>query len=322
MRKAGDNNICKVATLAGVSHSTVSRVFHRDPRITGETAERVFAAARKLGYAPGKRGTPTIGVILPIPNFDSYTSMAFAAVYREIMKRHWYCELIPSSDLSLLGDRYISGAIEILAGPEFLEKWAEDFIQPVVSFCHPGHAVNHIYSVTSDGAADMERIVSRLAEFGHKKIGLILGHSRNDETHSENHRCSGFLAAMANRKVPDPENYALLHDHGTVEKRLDTLLNLGVTAIIALPGQTGVQVLNLIHERGLRVPEDLSLVVWEFPNVSEFQNPPLTALLPDLDKFATAACDTLVKFWSKQKIGRIPPIPGILIERRSIGPAV
>jgi LacI family transcriptional regulator len=318
MRKAGNNTICSVAARAGVSHSTVSRVFHRDPRITWETAEKVFAAARELGYVPEKRGTPTVGVILPIPNFDSYTSMAFAAVYREIQKRRWYCELIPSSDISMLGDRYLSGAIEILAGPNFLDEWTEHFVQPVVTFCHSDRATNNVYSVTSDGIADMERVVSYLTRFGHKKIGLLLGHSIQEEGYAENHRCSGFLIAMSKRGILSPERYALFHDQGTLEERLDTLLKYGVTAIIVLPGEFGVSLLDIIHHRGLQVPRDLSLVAWEFPNVSEFQNPPLTALLPDVDKFAATACDMLVDLWNRRKLSNVSPIPGILIERQSV----
>lgn len=318
MRKTKDNNICAVAARAGVSHSTVSRVFHRDRRITQDTAEKVFLAAREIGYTPNKRGVPTIGVIIPIPNFDSYTSVAFAAVYREILKRRWYCELISSTDISMLGGRYISGAIEILASPDFISKWVENFIQPVITFCHPGKVMNNVYSVASDGPADMERIISYLTDYGHEKIGLLMGHSKQDDSESKNHRYSGFLNALAKRGVISPEQYVLFHDSGTLEERLYILLELGITAIIALPAELGAKLLTVIRRKGLRVPEDISLIAWEFPNVSEFQNPPLTALMPDLDQFAVAACNQLVNIWEKRKIVDIPSIPGTLIERQSV----
>lgn len=56
-----------------------------------------------------------------------------------------------------------------------------------------------------------------------------------------------------------------------------------------------MEVLHSIRSRGIRIPQDLSLITWELRHVSEYQEPPLTTLEQDYGKMALLAFETLEK---------------------------
>ncbi len=309
-----------VAEAAGVSQSTVSRVLNRDPRISSATAAQVIRAMRLLEYSPETPAARrTVGILLPSRvGGDSYVPFMLNALVQEALKRRLRLEIVPDNDLALLNERLVSGAVSILAKPEFSRVWRETLNLPLVRMGANGNLLEGIGSVASDGAADLETVVDHLFQHGHRRIGFMAAYGEKQESYNPSRRAEGFLRAMRKRGEPEPERF-LRFDSAAAIRHLEELINgEGVTALIVLPGIYALETADLLKEGGFRIPEDISLVAWEFENVSCYMTPPHTALAPELGKFAVGAFDLLEQLIERRQPVADLLIPGRLIERQSV----
>ena len=113
--------IQEVAKLAGVSASTVSRVFSHHPNIRPEVREQVLNAARRYGYRP-RLSAKQKNIVILTPYKQIYPAMEFVEMMtselsRELALNHFRIELLPHDDLERLGEISFCGAIGIGIDP-------------------------------------------------------------------------------------------------------------------------------------------------------------------------------------------------------------
>ncbi|MBO4632536.1 MAG: LacI family DNA-binding transcriptional regulator, partial [Lentisphaeria bacterium] len=106
------------------------------------------------------------------------------------------------------------------------------------------------------------------------------------------------------------------HDAG-LERRIDSLLEQGITALTVIPGESTLKILNYLNRQGIRIPKDLSVVTREIPGILDCWDPPLTAYEPDYTAHLERAVDLIEAHYNHQSLKNIA-IPGRLIERGSV----
>lgn len=136
-------------------------------------------------------------------------------------------------------------------------------------------------SVTSDGFGGGFQAARHLMELGHRRIGFVLPEA-GVEPFEE--RMRGYQWALQSSGLP-PHSVRVLtleYDmpHEAWERQFDNLLRQQEppTALIAANDDTAVSILRLCKDRGIRVPEDMSLVGFDDMPFCEHLNPPLTTL--------------------------------------------
>lgn len=277
-----------VAREVEMSTATVSRALRGLPGVSEETRDRVRETAHRLGYTPspsaaGLAGgqTRTVAVIVPF-----VTQWFFAAVVQgaeEELRTRGYDLLL----YNLAGDpaarhRVFStglltkrvDAILVLSlkpSPEELAS-LEALGKPVtiVGADQPGLA-----TVRIDDALAARTATRHLLDLGHRRIGYVGGSTEGvlDFT-APIERVAGYRASLAEAGVPhDP---ALEVDGeftlaGGV-RAADTLLDLPdrPTAIFAASDEMAIGALRAARERGLRVPEDLSVIGIDDHEMADF----------------------------------------------------
>ena len=317
MRKASGKSIVDVGRLAGVSFATVSRVFRNDPHVAKETIRKVHKAAYKLGYVHyGKDQNPLIGVFMPeLHESYFYTISSYTALTREILKRGWNFEIIHLSRMKMIKERFLSGAVNLYRGDDV--SWNKNYLQPLITYRAHKPMLDNVYSIAEDGAHDMEECVKYLWDLGHRRIGLLLNHSAEEEESSMEQRRRAFLDSMNRRGADDPVKNIFFNRDGSLSSRIDRLLDHGVTALIAAGSFLGLQTYHELLARGLQIPRDISLITWEIPSISENLYPRLTAMKQNFEGWAVAACDLFETVWSGKKAEHSIYIPGRLIIRES-----
>jgi DNA-binding LacI/PurR family transcriptional regulator len=94
-----------------------------------------------------------------------------------------------------------------------------------------------------------------------------------------------------------------------------------VTAVFAANDHLALGIMLALHERGRRVPDDVSVVGFDDVPESAFYIPPLTTVRPDFDAAAAASLELLLaQIFSGQRHGERRIIPPRLVARRSVGP--
>ena len=310
-----------VAKAAGVAQSTVSLVLNNSPKVAVETQRAVLDAARALGYPLiPQNNRRFIGIILSREiSSASYQTMCLEALKQVISERGFRMELVCSEDIPLLNERAICGAIAISGIPSINQEWAQYKTIPLVRIASCGNHRNNIYSVYNDVEANLGLALEHLRALGHRRIGLLLGWSRSHECLLREKYGEVFLRQLSKYGTETPELLLAYEDENElIEHSLQKLLEQNITSLIIIPGDTALKVGAQLRKKGIKIPEQLSLITREYPGVTEFWDPPLTALLPDYKELASQAINILEKLINREKNVCDVMVPGVLIKRASV----
>jgi LacI family transcriptional regulator, repressor for deo operon, udp, cdd, tsx, nupC, and nupG len=303
-----------VAAQAGVSEATVSRVLNGKPGVGEETRLQVLTALDVLGYErPAALRSASAGLIgLVVPELVNPIFPAFAQMIESGLAGHRYtpvlCTQTPGGVtedeyVEMLLARGVSGIIFIsglhadsTADPGRYHALTERGLPIVlVNGYLPGLDAPFL---SCDDATGVDLSVGHLAALGHRRIGLAMGPARYVPARR---KLEGFHAAMRRHLDPAPT-----HDEITslVEWTIFTadggadataaLLDRGVTAVVCGSDVMAYGAIRVARARGLRLPEDLSLVGSDDNPVLDFVDPPLTTVRQPVLEISAAAVRALL----------------------------
>ena len=287
-----------IARFCGCSQTTVSRVLNNHPSVDPRTREAVLSCARACGYPiRDKHGKLRIGIVFSRDTaIDSFQAMVLDALKNAIHRHGHRMEIVFNEDLDSLNDHPVSGAIAVTGDPTLNRRWAETTILPLIRFGAKGNSSNGIYSVFSDESTLVGRAVRELCKAGHRRIALFLRRSHDkDDTLAEN--VSEPFRRAIKKFLPGEKEILISYGekNASPDERLDTLLKKKISALIVIPGDTALELCAGLRRRGLKIPEDISVVSREFEHVLEFCDPPVSAMRPDYEAMSEAAVSMLEK---------------------------
>jgi LacI family transcriptional regulator len=317
-RTAADRTTIRdIAAIAGVSAATVSRALNDRSEVSKQTRDAVIRVARSHNYsanrsARGLSGGRTGLVGLTLPNvhaayFAAILGGATEALYEQDMR----VLLCPTGheharEVSLL-DRLMHGTTDgaLIVLPE--ESSAElsalyDERYPFVVVDPRQRLEERIPAVSAAHASGATEATTHLLELGHRRIGVITGPSGWLATEE---RRRGYHAAMAaGGATPDPAlEIASDFKLGGGNTAAGTLLDLDdpPTAIFAFNDPMAIGVMHAASARGLRVPEDLSIVGFDDTDEASLMMPMLTTVRQPLAEMSRMAVNLLIRLLANQR---------------------
>ena len=327
--------IKEVAKLAGVSPSTVSRALSNRIFVEEETRQRVLRAVEELGYKPNilarglKQGrTYTLALLVPDINSLFYPQI-MKSLEREAAAQG-YSVLLCNNDediererqaLELLTARGIDGVLCLSVEDEVshLVQLREDKKMPVVLINRT--VPDPLSCVTVDHEAGGYAMTRYLLERGHRRIAGVFG---SFERQRFRERYAGCKRALKEFGIEDYKKY-FLYDVDTAEeayRRTSGLLARGEgplpTAFFASMDIMAIGVYRALSERGLRIPEDVSVAGFDNIEMTQYMMPPLTTYAVPIDEMAQCCVTNLLEqMEDRDKLVR-ETIPGAVIERASV----
>lgn len=310
-----------VAKAAGVSQSTVSRVMNSDTRIGLDTRRKVLAAARELGYdmRPAS-GRWSIGVLLGFAarNANGYYAELFAAVFQEIEERRLHLEPIWKKFNIDNEPRPIRGLL-ILSNPE-PQALTQYYPLPIVWINGPSDHLHNICSASTDSTASLRLAIRHLWKLGHRDIRFLSLEGRTAEERKYTHRWESFLALMRSYGVESPERQGIFPGKDSPDGMISAVrsaVNDGCTAFICVNSQHTLLLNAALHALRISVPDDVSVIDWEFDGVSAYLDPPRTALAVNFAGLARRALDMLTTMVENHTTPPDALVSSILIRRKS-----
>lgn len=296
-----------VARLAGVSYQTVSRVLNRPAQVSPRTQQRVEAAMRQLNYVPNRvaqqlagKATRTLGLatsdlalMAPAQIASAIQHRAAAQGYHLVMAmtaesgaaaaRATVNELLAQRVDGLLINLPLESAdalqLQILCAEKptlFLDVAAE----AAVAQCQ--------YS----SAAGAQLGVAHLLALGHRKIGLLNGPAHSVSARQRFHAWEQALAAQQLRP-----HCVLTGDWsaGSGYQAIMTLLPHNLPqALLVANDQMALGAMRALHQHGVAIPEDISLIGYDDTAESAWYQPPLTTVRQDLKRLGEVSVDRLL----------------------------
>ena len=300
-----------VAQRAGVSIMTVSNVVNNKPGVSQDTRLLVEQTIRQLGYRPNlsarslaKGRTGVLSLCIPeveIPYFaELSSSMMHAAeqwAYRILINQlSWDRD----RELEVLAGRTNDLTDGILLYPATLTHTDLDHVattKPVVLF-GGSEVFESISHVVIDNAAAAEDATAHLLRLGHRRVA-VLGPHLDPSSPKPNRRLIGYARALRSAKVAyQPELVVDAPEYHRVDgyRAMERLLTLDAppTAVFCLSDLLAVGALACLAQRGIRVPEEMSIVGFDDIEEIQYSAPPLTTVRPDRTGIAEQALRMLI----------------------------
>jgi LacI family transcriptional regulator len=324
-----------VARQARVSVSTVSRVLSNTGRIKASTRSRVLRIAQELNYRPdihaqalAGRKSHTLGLI--VSNLQNPFFLDIFQVMEADAKRRGYEVVVANTDYQprklassvqwMLGHR-LAGLAVIVSEKEasIFEELSASTV-PVV-FYDVGAPGPNVTNIRTDYFRGTQRVVEYLYSLGHRRMAFVGHHERLQPLYD---RKKSFLKAVGRLSSEITSATAAGSDSPDGGRQaMRSLLDAGFvpTAVICVNDFMALGVLRLLRERGLRVPEDVSVVGYDNIHLSEFTYPPLTTVNVPRDRIGHSVCTALLPERGASLVREVIIDPELIV-RDSTGPVV
>jgi LacI family transcriptional regulator len=307
--------IRQIAELAGVSIATVSRVLNGRGDVSPDTRNLVSRIIRENGYTANRsaRGlsagrTGFVGVIVPLV-YPAYFSGMLAGAAEALLDSDLQIVLSPTEnrhdrEVSILDRLHGStdGALIILPqeSNEELRRLLESGYRFVV--LDPLMPLDeNIPSVSAAHTSGADQAMRHLLDLGHRRIAQISGPHGWVATEA---RRRGYRAALASAGIlPDPRlEVESLPEIEPGREAAEVLLDLDrpPTAIFAFNDNIAIGAIQAARARGLRVPEDLSVVGFDDVEHATIVTPALTTVRQPLAEMGRTAVSLLTRLLDRQ----------------------
>jgi LacI family transcriptional regulator len=325
--------LSEVAQQAGVSPTLVSRYLNNRIELPAATRERIDAAIARLDYRPNLLAKRlSTGKAEAISLVTSEIANPFfaelAAAIEAEAERHGYAVYISSTRgdnaravnaIRRLKDQHVDGLIMMTNYPDdgrLASSLRSQKNIVLVDEDIPGVTVPRIFVDNEHGAW---LAANHLIEAGHRDIALIGG---PDGLLTVRERLAGFKRAMREHRRRVRSEWVMLGDYsrefGFEATRRLLEAPRQPTAILACSDYIAVGVLSAVHQRGLAVPDDLSLVGFDDMPFAELVDPPLTTVRQPIAEMGRIAFERLLALLNQAKVPALTRLPVKLVERRSV----
>ena len=306
--------IYDIANATGVSAPTVSKALNGTGHISVKTRDFILAKARELGYEPNSaarslatKRTYLIGVIYDDPSMQrGFNHPVFSGIlnrFKENVEAAGYDIIFLSCHTKMsyrahAAFRSVEGIAIINADGSF-NKELED-LGKVGNLCISTNAViPGICTIISDNKQAGYKAAEYLVSKGHRKIGF-LGAPNDTLFHASVERYEGFCEYMKEKGIPVDSSYRQDCEQWNVSSGEEGFSRLyerhpDMTAVFAVSDLLAMGVFNFARRRGIKIPQELSLVGFDDDYVSEYTNPRLTTFRQDSEGIANLAADLLLQ---------------------------
>ncbi|EGQ7968092.1 substrate-binding domain-containing protein [Vibrio cholerae] len=324
-----------IARLAGVSTSTVSHVINKSRFVSDEIAERVNNAAQQLNYAPSALArslkmnrTKTIGMLV-----TTSTNPFFGEVVKGVERScyHQGYNLIlcntegdnqrMKASINTLLQKRVDGLLlmcSTLEG-ERLDVFDRYPDIPVVVMDW-GPILFASDKIQDNSLQGGYMAAKHLIECGHKEIGCITGPLIR---HQAQMRYEGYKRALAEAGLGIHPDWIIESDFECEGgyQAFEKLYERGKlpSALFVCNDMMAMGVIQAASQRGLRVPDDLSLIGYDDVHIAKFMTPALTTIHQPKYRLGKAAVDTLLyRLENPDTTAQVVQLEPTLVVRNSV----
>jgi LacI family transcriptional regulator len=333
----------ELAAHVGLSPTALSLVLNDAPAansIPQETKDRIWAAAAKFNYRPNyfarslrAQRSFTLGVLIPELS-SGYSAMVLSGVEQILLQEgyfylsasHRHRENLITEYPNLFLDRRVEGIIAIDTNLQI------SLPLPVVSVS--GHKeIEGVTNIVLNHGSAAEFALEHLYKLGHRRLAFIMGQEFSSDTtvrwqsiqtaaNQKGLKIMPSLVAQLEGDSPSPEL-------GYIATRKILAKDEKFTALFAFNDISAIGAIRALQEKGLRVPQDVSVIGFDDTYDAAFHNPALTTIRQPLFEMGRLAAQTLLQRIANSNADtgandEFPPEISIepeLIIRNSTGPA-
>lgn len=324
-----------LAEAAGVSVTTVSQILNgKGERFSIETRQRVHQLQEDLGYVPDfnarnliMKSAQTIGVL--VPNLGNpFFSMFIRGVQQTSRERHFIPLIFGANHDEQLESYYLQ---------ELIKRAVDGLI--IASASITGEAIDNILKkngipyllIDQNGGPSVDRIrvddeqggqlaARHLLTLGHQRIVVVMP---EHPTQNLWIRLAGFKAQLVDQQIPLADSAVITSPMTKLGGYQATAAVLAQhpTAVFAINDETALGLMRGLHEQGVRVPDDISVLGYDDIDLDEYVVPKLTTIHQPVVTMGQQATELLInRVQNQRQPAQMVDLPVVLKQRESTGP--
>lgn len=327
-----------IAQVCGVSVATVSKALNNHKDIGEDTKEYIRRVAKEMGYSPNlsaralkTRRTHGIGVLFADEAMSGLTHDYFSSVldsFKRTAEKSGYditfinsCKDRVDRMSYLEHSRYRGFDGVVLACIDFKDPEVIELVQSDIPVVTIDYLFNNRTAIISDNVTGMRELLEYVHSMRHRKIAYIHG----ADSAVTNSRLSSFYRTAEKLGLEIPDVYireAAYRDTEHTYQVTNELLDLPdpPTCILYPDDFAAFGGINAIRERGLKIPEDISIAGYDGIRAARHLEPRLTTVQQDTERIGSQAAKELISLIERPKTTVVEPIviPGKVVEGKSV----
>lgn len=307
-----------IAAACNVSVATVSKALNGYSDISETTRDNVRRKAKELGYLPNLAAvtlktnrTYNIGVLFFDDAKTGFTQEFFARILESVKEEAesqgyaitFINKRIGRREVSYVEHcRYRGFDGVVIACIHYDDPQVGELVDSEIPVVTIDHVFHETISVTSNNVKGIADLVRYAYDMGHRRVAYI--HGADSSVTRE--RIRGFYRAAEDLGLRVPDEYVdeceyrdLAHAAECTEKMLD--LPDPPSCILYPDDFTAIGGINVIKGRGLKIPDDMSVVGYDGTSYGMLMEPQLTTLRQDTEQLGRLATEKLIELIEKPK---------------------
>ncbi|MGP4039373.1 LacI family DNA-binding transcriptional regulator [Gracilibacillus sp. D59] len=314
-----------IAKEANVSYSTVSKALNNSPLVKEVTKQKILRVAKEMGYEPNlaakqlvRKKTDVVGLIWP-----TIERIVLATLVTNISKafestRYSMILSVDSAETAIETFKkfQVDGMIVFAESENMIP---EENI-PLVAYGVSGKSEVTYPIIDANHEQAMDQAVEYLYNLGHQNIAYV-GLMNTDDA-LQNEKVEGYKKAMRKIGLTDQSIATNGLDWFDGYLAVDNVLHIEQrpTAIIGGSYDISSGILRALQEKGISVPEDLSLISYDNIPQMETTEIPMTCIGVPVDELAEEIVHAIIERVESEEINVVKKLNPTLTERQSAGP--
>jgi len=312
-----------IAKELGVSTSTVSKALRDSHEISQETKERIKAYANYYNYRPNNlalqlrsQKTKVIGIILP-KIVHHFFSTVISGVEKVANERGYNIMVCFSNEnqqkeietINVLTNGSVDGLIVSIATETLRNKALDHFYNlienevPLVLFDRVHNSIRCDKVIVDDIGAGY-KATKHLIEIGCKKIGIV---TTPEHVTVGLHRYQGYERALNEASISITKGFIInVDEEQNIYDQIKTLFDQDIDAVFAVNEIYAAIAIRIAKEKGLHIPNDLSVIGFTDGLISEYSSPSITTVVQHGFTMGEQAAELLIDRIEDQKNDMVP----------------
>lgn len=302
-----------IARESGYAVGTVSRVLNNQPNVSAEAREKILAVVQKYNFklnnnAKHLKQTANSGITIIV---KGYQNMLFSTIVerlqKEIKQKNYACMIYYVSEednevehaVQIARERHPSGILFLGSDLKCFETEFPKIPVPCVLVTNTASKLHfdNLSSVSTDDVKAAYSAIDYLISLGHTKIGILGG--VKEKSNPTTYRYEGCVKAFKKHNIPfseEDQSETALFSMDAGYRAMNRLLdkNPNYTAVFAMADVLAIGAIRAAYDRGLRVPEDISVIGFDGIGLGTYLPVRLTTIRQDWEKISDHSIEILL----------------------------
>ena len=302
-----------IARESGYSIGTVSRVLNDMPGVSQAAKEAVMEVVDKHHFqlnnnAKYLKQQSSAGIAVIIKGTQNMLFSALVEPMQALIEKRGYACIMyyigedeneVEQAITICAERRPIGILFLGSNQEYLRNDFSRIEVPCVLVTNSAAELKFkgLSSVSTDDRESARVAMEHLIKMGHRNIGVLGGHLSH--SYAAVCRYEGIMDAISRRRIDfnfdrqyETSYFSISAGYAAMERLLDKMPE--ITAVFAMSDVTAIGAMRAIHDRGLRVPEDISVMGYDGIDIGRYMVPQLTTIRQHREALASRSVEILL----------------------------